>query len=613
MVDLCLMAQKGRTFEAFEYNLLVDGKVSHGRKMIPEDANITLRLQIVGESLNFGEPKLWLGDLELDMILESASSEKHTWLVEFADGKTCSDVFKNRVGQCELVLLYSISDIRISLTVEIEANIENARFAKEMLLYLEDNYDSIVQLCFSVSKVSGGRTQGKEQNLNSLIEEANSGIDLCERLWPRLLSRLRETSVTELSIKVGEVPDSLEGIAWLAQSPDELHPCHPCEQNLMVNGLPVRIHRGAVSQVISDKDLPENRVIHGYLAHLGSTLRNIRRKLNLDLPNYQATSTNSGFGEYVNLDHILQQYRQPIINALDKRIGLLVSRTDRLIYRYSEMVPVPYRLHPIQPMISPFVARTPVYLHLFQKISDWYKLGKTELKLGDILYGLRHLSTLYELTVMTQLIYALDSCGFKRTEQSYRDYFEGGFGGIEKERPSSQINNYFQFTSKERGINIELLYEPVIWTSNRAIPGDPVDVYRPHYQPDALRPYRRPDYLLRVHLRGRSDPVLLVFDAKYSSGSTVRTYSLNNLISKYLLGMHQQCLDGSYAPLPIQAVWALYPKGSSSQVNYYANKHSLMGSEPILPSLGAYRIRPCDEKNLAILLAELLRQIEREC
>ncbi|WP_340618652.1 nuclease domain-containing protein [Xenorhabdus entomophaga] len=610
MLDLTIEVNPGRTFEGFHCELITQGDAVHGDWSIPEDAQIRIQLIASDKALEFGTPILYIGDVAHEMSLTTSIDDQQYWCVLFDEEQIFGTPFRNFVGRSEIILTFRKVDIHIRNLVDIQANLVNAELAESMLKYLNTHYESIVSLCFSRSKINGDTSKGNEDSINRLIVEAQNGIKLCESVWPELLSRVRERWETELQIQKSTLPNSSQGITWLTQHPEYIHFCHQEEQMLRMKGYPTKIIQGVREEVIQNRDLLENRIIHGYLAHMEQKLTKTRKLLVIDSIRNNEKNSNSSFGEYISLDHILNKYRTPILEGLSKKLDNLVSRVRFLRNNFSYIVPPSMDLKPIPPTVTSFVARTPSYLRVYEKITRWYEFNNIEIGIGDLLFGLRHLSTLYEFTVLTQLISALKDTGANLLEQSWRDYNEAKFGGEAKARPMSEINNYFYFSNESRKMEIELFYEPKIWTKHKAQSGDPVDVCIEHQGKDWQ--YRSPDYMLRIWIKGIVEPVLLILDAKFSSAYRIKHEKLPDLVNKYLLGLHQKRADGSYGRLPIQAVWALYPKGQSEKVDFYASYHSIGGRESILPSLGGIRVKPNEEARLSIMLNKLFQQIEQE-
>lgn len=609
MFDLTIKVSSGRTFDGYECKIISQGEAVCAEWKIPEDAEVAFHLITSNKALSLGKPQIYIGDVIHFFELTSISDEDKVWKATFDEDEYCGFPFRNFVGRSEIILTFQDSDIRIRNLVDIQASPINAELAEGMLTYLSNHYESIVSICFSRSKISGDTIKGDEDSLNRLIEEAQSGIGLCELLWPELLARVRERWDITLESQSNTLPNSPQGIAWLAQHPENIHFCSKNEQMFSVDGYPVLTTKSIRECLSHNRNLYENRVIHGYLAHLEQKLGSAKAMIEKE---HKLNGTNRNFeiSGYISLDYILCKYKAPILLGLMENLTSLISRTKFLRKRLSAKVPFPKELRPLQPCVTPFVSRTPSYLKIFEKISKWYEFGKVQIGVGDLLFGLRHLSTLYEFTVLTQLISALKMIGYHLTESSWRDFEDVKFGGKVMPRPSNAINNYFHFVDHTRKMRIELFYEPKIWTKHNAQFGDPVDVCIEHQGKDWQ--HRKPDYVLRVWFDGVEEPILLIFDAKFSSAYKVRTEKLPDIVNKYLLGLHQKKIGGGYGQLPIQAVWAIYPKGNSEKVNFYASYHSLGGVDNILPSICGLRVRPTDEDYLLRMLKKLINQIYSE-
>ena len=609
MFDLTIQINSGRTYDAYTCKIISQGEAVYGDWTVPEDATVSIDLVIDDKASNLGEPEIYIGDVLHECTLYSKVGTGSHWRVTFDDDDDFGIPFRNFVGRSEVILTFKKSDLRVRNLIDIQANQINASLAEGMLEYLNKHYDSIVSICFSRSKISSDVGRGNEDSINRLIEEAESGVKLCESVWPELLTRIRETWDTRLEYQSHSLPNSPQGIAWLVQNPEAIHFCDKNEQMFNISGYPVLTTKSAREIVVHNRDLIENRIVHGYLAHLEQKMLSTIALLKKEVAKPK-NSRGISFNDYISLDYILCKHRTPIILGLVSRLNDLISRVKLLNKRFCERVPRPSSLKPIPPRVTPYVARTTSYLKVFDKISKWYEFGKVQIGIGDTLFGLRHLSTLYEFTVLTQLISLLNRSGFRLNQSSWRDYDVANFGGEDRPRPVSAVNNYFCFSDSDRHMKVELFYEPKIWTSKRAQPGDPVDVCIEHQ--GKYWQHRKPDYLFRVWFDGVKEPVLLIFDAKFSSAYRVKNDKLPELINKYLLGLHQKRVDGGYGQLPIQAVWALYPKGNAHKIDFYSSAHSLGSKDSILPSLGGIRVRPDDDEQLEIMFGSLLNKLHEE-
>lgn len=614
MLDLTIRVKDNRRsnpmfsgFDDYDCEIIKKGMAVTQQWEIPEDGEISVDLKLGERLYEYGEPVLYIGDVVHDFILDSENLHEKTWKLLFDEEYVHGTPFRNFVGKSEIVLFFKGSDVQFRSVVDIQANEVNAELAKDMLEYLSVHYEDIVSVCFSRSKISGDVGKGSDESINRLIEEAQSGIEVCEAVWPEVISRVRESWESKLESQPKVLPNSPQGIAWLSQNPEGISVCHPDDKMFELSCYPVKTFKSVKEVVIPNRDLFENKVIYGYLAHLEKTLIECEREISLCA---QENGDLKGFYGYVSLDYVLNKYRRPICLGISRKLENLVLRIRLLRKKFSSVVSPPSYLKPLPPNVTPFVARTPSYLKVFEKIARWYDFGEVKIGFGDLLFGLRHLSTLYEFTILNQIISALGKNGLELVGYGWRDYNVSKFGGEPKDRPSVEVNNYFVFKDVVRKSKLELFYEPKIWTKYNAQHGDPVDVCFGHKGKGWQ--HRKPDYLIRIWFEGVFEPVLLILDAKFSSAYRVRKEKLPDLINKYLLGVHQKKMEGGYGQSPVQAVWAIYPKGQAEKVDFYAPCHSLEGAESLLPSLGGVKVKPNDESKLVKVLDKLLNQLALE-
>lgn len=172
----------------------------HGVWSIPEDARISVLLETRDRANEFGTPLIYIGDVVYELSLHSSVNGKKSWHLLFDDDQFSGMPFFNYVGRSEIILAFSRSELRIKNLVDIQASVINAELAESMLSYLHAHYESIVALCFSRSRLACSSGDGCEDSLNRLINEAQSGIELCERVWDDILRKVRETWRTRLRL-----------------------------------------------------------------------------------------------------------------------------------------------------------------------------------------------------------------------------------------------------------------------------------------------------------------------------------------------------------------------------------------------------------------------------
>ncbi|CAM3147686.1 hypothetical protein [Vibrio rarus] len=595
MFDLICHIEKNRNYDANEILVIESSIPVTGTCKIPEDAHISFELVLTGSSTTQGIPLLFIGDIPVE--LKSISDTNHSitkwesvFINPFTNHKTnTGQPFRNNAGFSEFLVQFSNAKKVFRVTVDVLATKENEQLSREMLDYLSLRFSDVVNLCFSRTMVAASHTDAlTECNISRLIKEAEKGISTVERSWPIFSRTIRTTPERMMSVQRGGVPDSPEGVTWLSQNQSNIVLCDSSEQTLKINNFSAKLIDGAVEVVNQNANIKENRVILSYLFQLQQKLKFIKRSIDVD--NDKNESVSNEYLDYVSLDNIISQYREPVVKDLIRRVVNLEKRAVNLYKKLSFIMKEAGKPSFEPPIMTPFISRNAQYRRIYTAIFDWYKLGDVVFTDTEVFYGLRSLTTIYEFSCLVMILDSFTNMNYKVEAQEWRDFSVKSFGGGNASRPINRPNNYFFITSPD--CEIEMYYEPKIWRKCYSNIGDPVVVLAEHQHFDEH--HLSPDFLLKVKWRNKKNSDLLIFDAKYSPASSVQNYSLDKLISRYFFGIHQIGQDGSLGRLPTQAVWALYPKRGKQLVNssFYAEEHCLSGQTPLLPSLGGINLRP---------------------
>ncbi len=609
MFDFICHIEANRRYKARNIQLIQSGTTIKEKCQIPEDAEISFELMLTDNLTDYGIPVLLIGDVPVTLV---QTADKLKWISVFENPFTkhkdsIGKPFTNNAGVSEFLITFSNSKKSQRINVDILATKENEALSREMLDYLSTRFSDVVNLCFSRSMIGTSNSdESTDCNISKLIKEAENGIYQLERSWPAFSRTIRTSPEREIKIQQGGVPDSPEGLIWLSQNQSNIVFCEPSEKTLQINNIPAMLLDGAVERINHKANVKENFVILSYLFNLQQKLKYVIRELSKD-GNIE-TELDSDYLDYISLDNIISQYRQPVIDELVRKVNNLEKRSVILYKSLSGMMGVSKAPRFYPPEITSFVSRNPYYRNIYTVIFSWYKLGDVVFSDTELFHGLRHLTKIYEFTCLALILDSFVKMDYRVEVKSWRNYNVKVFGGIESKRPINVTNNFFVFSNEQ--CEIEMYYEPKIWRLNHSKIGDPVVVLADKEEYDDH--HLSPDFLLKIKWKKNKMDDLLIFDAKYSPASSIRQYSLSNLINRYYFGIHQIGKDGNLGRLPIQAVWALYPKNGKQIVNsnFYASEHCLSGDMPLLPSLGGLNLRPSKQlvfqKQLSLLMNKLI-------
>lgn len=486
------------------------------------------------------------------------------------------------------------------LLVEVLATRNSATEIRSMLDAIDEDYNEIEAMCINSNITSGS-------SFIDLLDEAEDIYNNMSSMWNRLLMQMRKSFAPQLVIKPNGVPNSPEAIHWICANTDALGYCQPSEQDFTVNNFPVRTDFAAEEVVIAQYDLFENKVILGFFEQMEAKLADVRAFIT-EKRNVSETGKSPYFPEYIRYAKIVDDYSVNVLARHEQRVWELQDKYYRLYDSMRKFTGIKAKVRPIYPKITPFVARTKVYLDVFTEINAWYHRCKTPLVLNDFALHFIKIDKLYEFTVLTKIVNGIKELGGTLLSKEWHNMNAKVFGGVAEDRPNSDPFNYYHWQFPRREFTLELWYEPKIKTLDYANDGDLVVVknldrgYRRDY-------YLTPDFLFRINWRTSGVVDYLIMDAKYSSDNTVNQQSIPNLIEKYLYTLNtKNKFCGNHS---IKAVWALYSRGARSQVSFYNAPHTINGDYCSFPSLEGIRVGVRDtdsfKKNLALLLFNLKR------
>lgn len=558
--------------------------------------------------LKFGKPYVILSDIPIELDFSHYNNNYRIFNSIEDTSSHSSRFFYNFFGESDIGLCFEKQDgIYHSNTVNILARKDNAILANEMLNHITSRLDDAVSICFSRSKLSVGYDQSKSFSFSrlDLIEKA------VKYLSESLTVFLRENKFswkTEVELSEQGRPTGPDSVYWVLTNLDKLSPASVDEANLVYNNRGYRLDSVPKENIIKEHDVYENRVLHTFLHNMLILLFEIKENF------FQCiTTTNDTFDqEYVRFDHTMKKFAQLALNHKISHIDSLINAIEQLKRIFSAKIPA--RILPgIQPKVTPYVAQHSHYRETFELIENCYKAPAPSFEGTSFLLGLKNLSIVYETSSLLILHETIKQCfNVELTNQCYKEHSEKyAFGGIEKVRPTGEINNYFCYSSEI--FDVELLYEPKIYPySINSSCGDLVDTSLSVRNEYGTHHYC-PDFVLKIKSKNWVKPATIILDSKYKDASKVKQYDIEALTRKYLLNIHQVNSHGKLGISPINLLLILFPHDKSGKiVRTVAPQHCLNGLYPVLPQTSAILVKPTESNLLNDHFMALIRVINEE-
>ncbi|ANN29154.1 TPA: hypothetical protein RQK39_000723 [Vibrio vulnificus] len=583
--------------------------ISDAQINIRETSNIQFLVSVDEQSFEkLGHPHIVLSDIPLELEFSHYDGTDRNFRTTEEFGSHSSRYFYNFFGESEVSLCFEKENsLYHSQTINILARRDNAQLANEMLSYITNHLDDAVSICFSRSKLSVGYDDSKNFNF-SRLDIIQSAVSYLTEAIPMFVREHKYTWKPELELSEQGQPTGPDSVHWVLTNLDIVSPSSIDEANLLYNNRGYRLDLLPKENIIKDRDVFENRVIHTFLHNIMHFLYEIKEQLSIK------SSTDDALvdQEYVRFDHTMRQYTQLALDHKSNQIDALILSVEQLKRIFSTKIPA--KTQPgIQPKLTSYVVRHPHYRKTFGLIEKCYKAPAPTFEGANLLLGLKNLSIVYETASLLIVHETIKTCfDVQLSNQCYKEHGEQHpFGGVERQRPQGETNNHFSY--KSEAFDIELLYEPKIYPfSSSSTSGDLVDTSLSRRNEYGAHHYS-PDFVLKIESRHWHKPVTIVLDSKYKDASTIRRFDIDSLTRKYLLNIHQVNSQGRLGVSPINLLLLMFPHDKSGTiVRTVSPKHCLNGQYPVLPQATAILVKPTEHTLLKEHLLSILEIMNAE-
>jgi hypothetical protein len=471
--------------------------------------------------------------------------------------------FREAFGSASLKIHFGEKEF--ILWFEILARKIRAIHAEEMLKYLAEKSEHIIQVCLSHTTRPIGKKNTEitdpEVLLTAVENFVNSALDVRLELQHQLKKRLVpikqpvwKTHQTESGFDPYDVLFNLDAIEPV-----------PYQADINIKGNNFNVTGIDVSTLYATPDIEENAIILGGIYSMRRKLLELNDEIKQfcqgkRLPSYDT--------EYVTLGDML--LRLTVGGTLNRCNNLIVT-LEELISYFERTLKVVFRGE-IHPHMTPYIRGSRLYRMLFEHLKDWYALGSPSLTQRHFLTKLRSLSKIYEYFTLFKLF----------------DYFESKQWVLNQvsflENDDKVIPRAFEFSKDD--VYIEIGYEKKIY---------PLGKHSEHLSlidikhSNASGIYWWPDFVIKV--KKNEDIVYAILDAKYSSPLNIKEIHLPGLFEKYFLEMavfNQK--KNILVSDNIIGVFAIFPGWTPDQgiINWRGYRHGFLSGAVIrLPAVAA--------------------------
>lgn len=558
----------------------ISSRLSDTPLEVNDDNEYVITLEITEHDISI-QPIVMVGDIEIKVNFESELNDG-TIIYKSVDGKFFDNAFfLNYFGECDLSI--SIGDLIKNYIIEVNVTGYKANVAKEMLEFLSDNADDILQTCYSKSRTGFSHKKGDERSLVKMSALTQS-IEVIERLLHsfKLDSKSSiEHKLEHNSNKPIIVDDT--SASWLSENMDELEISNSSQSKLRIKR---RYYKAEIPNSVTflNTDLKENRVLHRFIMIALKYLSEVLEKIEEQTRNI---SKEVEYNEYVKFDQVIKGMINPILTMRRKTINNLIQRVKRIHLFFKTTIPVKKTADEM-PIQTPFTLRHRHYGLAFNQIAIFYKASDADKSNSEFLLGLRNLSQLFELCCLYYLVRY-----FKKISQQVSTSWV-----THKLEWAGHKTNRFNILANEFIFETEfyeytLVYEKKFYSlSSNTIYEQNNNLVRL----DQRNNFREPDYTIKVLNKRTKEYYFIILDAKFS-----RRYKMENakpdkipsvlqsIFTKYSTNL-KTYKDGSIVDLT-RYVGVLFglSKSESEQkrITMFTKIHDIDGIAPIFPFAAA--------------------------
>lgn len=483
-------------------DLLTDAPIE-----IHDDNEFSIKLDLTSHEVK-ESPVVMIGDVEIGVHLVS-QLESGVCVYESNRGSFFDNAFfLNYFGQCELSVF--LDDVKFSYIVDVNVTNYKAGVAKEMLSFLSDNADDILQTCYSKSQVGFSHKRGEDRKLIK-FSALTQTIDLIESVIPLFISDTKHDVEHHLQYNSNKpivVDDS--SASWLSENMDELVLSNSNQSRLRIKQKYYQVDIPN-SVTLLNTDTKENRVLHQFilvaLKYLSGTRKDIAAQVN-------SISDSEEYNEYVKFDQVIKGMINPVLMMRLKTVDLLIERVKRINLFFVTNIPVK-KVTGEMPIQNSYTLRHKHYARSFNKIAEFYNASDTNRGGSEFLLGLRNLSQLFELCCLYSMVCYFKTISIPVTTSWLPKSLEWESKGASE---LNVLGNTFVFESED--YEYTLLYEKRFYSFSK----DTMNLQINNLvRIDQSNNYRDPDFTIKVRNKSTNDFYFIVLDAKFS-----RRYKMTN-------------------------------------------------------------------------------------
>lgn len=369
---------------------------------------------------------------------------------------------------------------------------------------------------------------------------------------------------------------------WIVQHSDQLADV-PCTSGIQYQGksyLPYQIKADANRK---SWDVYENRIIMGFLHTVVLNAKQIFSEFNEDILNEERiiTRIHGRFpSDYCAPIITIKSLQISFCRILLRKLDCSVDALQNIYKQYKSLFDIHIsELNSLPRKTSAFCEIKP-YVQVFETIIRWFQYGEYSLEKERLILQVKTLDKIFEYYCLLRILKLLADNGFQKSNIKEPVFKFNYTGADEHYQNEKDVANTYILSNGH--VDVTLYYQPVI--SAEQFEND-LTLYRTTKPFARKLSYYTPDFVLKF-ANDEHREEYAIFDAKFSSRTNIKKYSLPEVIRKYSCEL---CATNSnHAP---EMVWILQGRVNiKEKALWHYNNSPLSAQYKSVPSYGIVSI-----------------------
>ncbi len=362
---------------------------------------------------------------------------------------------------------------------------------------------------------------------------------------------------------------SRDSFNWIMQNTDQLADV-PYASGIQYQGknlLPYHIRTDASKK---SWDVYENRVVIGFIYTALLNAKQVYAEFERDVLSEERIISRI-HGSFP------KEYRAPIITIKSLQVSFCrillgklnqsIDTIQKIYKQYVTLFDVTLATLTSFPRKTSTFCEIKPYAQVFELIVHWFQYGEYSLEKERLILQVKTLDKLFEYYCLLRLLKLLADNGYQKAvveKPVYKHSYSLADGYYQNEK---DVANTYMLSND--GVSVTLYYQPVISAVRFE---NNLTLYRttrpPYYKPN----YYTPDFVLKFSSAEHNEEYI-IFDAKFSSRSSIQKYHLPEVIRKY------SCEFAVAADNPApKMVWILQGRVNSNENTIWRYHNSQLAS-----------------------------------